>query len=425
MPFGINLAGHGDLESGLYFTDTRSRDQKRNDLIRNSIHNILSKPGKSDFIAAGGVTGAAYKYFTGGKKDKVNMPKRGPNVVFVGPQPETKKVKKAPRKKMKAKRKTGGLMKYDGVGGGKRIKAKSGNRHVKKKSLKKRIKALEGKAPPLTVHRTIKIVPWKFEQILSNSAKYYEIDLRSAGEVHGVVSKLESVSDGTQYRVQNVHTHWELKNNSLGNCEIEYQFFQVRRPTKDRVLDELQKWINEKSEPQKTFSNVTPAGGYVLGTKNRTPISMNMDNALMHYPVWAGNRYSANNWKVLGNIAKASMGPGDIIAINYNSGKFFYELDKEEKMIDAGGGIFTTTDVHCVIKIVGSLGHPNNTPALVGFGTHHIDAISTTVTEVSHQDGTGKKSYNVVSEEMTVTNSTTQVHADNRQGAVHGHEHTQ
>ena len=294
------------------------------------------------------------------------------------------------RKTHKKKSRSKGVVRRDGVGTGMRIKAKSRRGKHKKKSLKKRISALEKKRPADSKIWALETSYWCHDEATVDVSVYYEIPMIQKSIIESTTRELTNNEIQTHCKVSNQRATYELKNNATGNAHVEYQLFKCTGNTAESILFDLREDLQNIAEPSTPIATLPAIDAFTPhGANNsRIPKRLKLGGTEQHAPLWQGNR-SSPCWNPTGPIKKALVGPGDTITISYNSGPLTYDVDY---IAEADGGtlFYKGLDVLLVIKMTGPMGHDSGVNVLnVGKGFHRFDAMQTVSTRAFNSDGQG------------------------------------
>lgn len=333
--------------------------------------------------------------------------------------PSSKRMKLSRRKftkhgtsKRRGGRKGNGVVRVDGIGGGRRIRTKAKRTHRKKRSLKKRVNALEKREPPKSRYWRVEKELFVMDVAAVNRTMWYAIPLTTKDSLL-TTAALINAGANTKTDVDNSRVGLEMKNNRTGNSKVEYQIFRCKANTDEGILEDLRESLTLRGL---TVTNtVVKAGGTATSTKSREPTYLVMDGIEQHHPLWHGNRESTS-WQPVGNIKKVDIGPGDSIMLSHNSGKLIYDTDLVTGA-DTGEIFFKHYDYQIVIRLSGGIGHDTTNTTNLGFGFARLECLRTRSTRVSHQDGKGSdKIIMVVADDSTGVG--TVEHADDKVSSV-------
>ena len=280
----------------------------------------------------------------------------------------------------------------EGVGGHKRqTRRKHGGGKRRVKSLKKRVKALEGKAPLYSESKMIVSEDWI--AILSNNGakRYFEIPLLEWLDIQTVATKKpvrgghadagslaitgSGAADASRLHVKNMSVKFEGRNNTTNNAHVEYQLFMCKRNNSDTalisgpVLAQLREQsvsYMEGTTFAETIANEVPGAGSV----SSQPAGIEFGSTRREVPYWHGN-HSLENWKPMAPIVKTVLGPGDSFRVGHNTGKLIYDDAKFDIEDNEGTVLYRKGwDIRLVICLTGGLGHSTSK---VGFSEASLD----------------------------------------------------
>lgn len=313
------------------------------------------------------------------------------------------------------------VVRRDGVGAGRRVKNKRKRSVHKKKSLKKRVRALE-KGKPLNskIHYEKKADYVMYENV-RNSMNWYAIPIVKKGEIQIATNELTGNATGTAVKVNNCRGTFTMKNNGTANVDIEYQIFKCVGNCVETIMFDLREDLYHRAkigEPLHTHLGLQAVIGEQghVATSVRVPERYPMANLYLDGPMWSGNRSSAT-WKPAGNIRRTRIGPGDTIDITTNTGPLTYNVDHFSEA-DSSTLYYKGVDQFLVIRVRGPMGHDSANPGNVGWAGYHLDAQLTQSVRAFHVDGEGTNVYSLNTQDDSGDMAGTVDFADNVASAI-------
>lgn len=363
--------------------ENQKQYSKFDDLVLRTAGRVARGTGRYLKTVAKGYAGLYAADYVRGRITNSQVSKMSP------PSIKRRKMSRNPKYQKKRGRSSGKVAR-GGIGTGKRIKSKSRRKTVRKKSLKKRVRALERDGPKESKVWALETSLWRAENSTICNTSYYEFPMIQLGIISSAVAELTGNIIQSSCRVENMRATLELKNNITSNCEVEYQLFKCKGNTPGGPLAALKESLELYAKIGTAIVELPDliAGTPHDGTSVRTPTQLALGGTEQHAPLWSGNRRDVD-WAPTGPIRRAKVGPGDTLSITYNMGGMTYDVDKLGQA-DAGTLFHKGIDVFCIVRLRGALGHDTGVnQGNVGWGEHRMDAMLTQSTRVKNMDGEG------------------------------------
>ncbi len=367
---GSNAPAWKDLDHGGYQRRHWLRRKVGKALVKHAIKSITNTGRIWTTAAAGQKLGQAFSIYNTPSKDSM-----------------AKRMKYAPKTRRRrgaqvAKKKSKGRVARDGV---KRVKHKTHASRHKVKSLKKRVVALEGKQPLKSKLWRIEHQYYCMKEEAHSACTWYSIPLAEKATTQTFTQVLVGSDAGTSCKVSNVRTEYSMRNNSTSNVNLEYQIMRCTGNTSGSILNDLRGAIMKKGVL--ITPTVTNAVGHTT-TASEIPEFLKLTGTETRAPIWNVNRDSTD-WKPVGNIEKATIGPGDVLSIKHNTGKFTFDVDNVAEA-DSGTVFWRNLDYVLVIRVFGALGHDSGSNQTnVGTGGWQLDCIWDQSMRAAHVNGQG------------------------------------
>lgn len=332
-----------------------------------------------------------------GKRAKVNMGLRK------RARPSSKAMVRYKRQKTshKARPKKGAARvsyRLDGYGKSKRVYAKGKGKRRTKRSLKKRVSALEKNGPTMDTHWEIEDELFRSDCNGNNQLRFSALPMITSGFINRVATTYGAgVASGNNISLKfdNIGCKVVMKGARAGTTTLKYQIFKCVGDCTESLLDDMREHCINLGL---TITNgVDPGDATVLGTSVMVPEFISLNNAEVHTPFWTANRAS-NNWKPQGNIKTVTIGPGDNIEVSCNIGKFTYQTNRIEEA-DAGTVFFKNHDYVLLYSQLGGLGHGSlsTDEKMLGYSRSRMDGQRQFSARCKVFDGSGEKTIKLTS----------------------------
>ncbi len=355
-----------DLDHGGY---------QRRHWLRRKVGKALVKQAIKSIATTGRIWGTAA---AGQKLGRIfNTPNKNP----------AKRMKFAPKTRRRrgaqvSKKKKRGRVSRDGVH---TVRKKHKRTRHKVKSLKKRVVALEGKQPLRSKFWNIEYKTIAIREDAICAVRWYNVPLAEKATTQTVTAVLTGAEAGVRCKVDNVRTQFDMRNGSTANVCIEYQIYRCVGNTSQGILDDLKGMLGKKGVAITT--TVDPEVAHT-GTSSMIPEQLRLTGLETWSPLWNVNRDSVD-WKPVGTIEKAVIGPGDTLTVKHNTGKFVFDVDDVAEA-DAGTKYWRNLDYRLVMRVVGAIGHDSGLNEMnIGYSGWVIDSQWSQSTRVAHVNGQG------------------------------------
>lgn len=301
---------------------------------------------------------------------------------FSGPLPTF-----GPKPKSRGFRASSGVVRVAAAGESKRIvRRKTKKKSHKKRSLKKRVAALETKAPPVSRNwRLMHEMYWMRSN--AGHSEIYEYEFCTNIEKRLAVGKFTN-ADNTKVKIDNHGAKMYIRNACTGDVHIEYQLFKCKTHAPDSVIDDLRSYVMDKGV---AITNTVNGGAPATGTASRRAQHFLLEDGEIHVPIWIGNTKS-DGWTPLGPIKKVALAPGSDVTIRYNQGKTTWDEDEYDNFIaEVTSNGYMKGDVHLLVKIIGGLGHDDGSHENTAYAETAFDCQHTSSVRCHVQNGLGQE----------------------------------
>lgn len=312
-------------------------------------------------------------------------------------------------------------VKKDGTSTGKRKVIVRKRRKKKTKTLKQQVNLIKKSMPKHSV-RTKRVFRTLVMSGLSapNIRGAFYVPMYDKSDYTTTIEQL-AVCDGVgpeDYTLQNTkvlfNQYYQLtaKNNSTGNTQIEYMIVMCKDDDNESPLQCAREELVKRG--YLSLPTIIPETAATATTSVR-PQRMLFTGGTneFHVPV-LGNAHLRRNWKPIGGVKKAVIGPGDTFNITWSRKNFTFK----KEVFDMEPLDFVANH-SCGIVIVarGELAHDQTNVNLVGYGGFHLDCEEKIITTVKYNN---PKGLNDIDYEDTLTNVnfTVPVHGDNHASAI-------
>jgi hypothetical protein len=318
-------------------------------------------------------------------------------------------------------RRSGVIVKVDGVSSGrKRVSRKSKRPAKKKKSLKKQVSEVRKLLPKVSrkTFRDFDMVEMATTGV--NQRIIFDIDAFEKTYLSTYAANLTKVDDATtaDYTQENTKIRMSLfyklhcKNNMTANVDVSYCFFNCKDDDAEAVVDSMREEMLDRGYTGiATTDNRIPRSA----TAAIQPRQLVLTNSEYWAPTFGGGAVT-RKWAQVGKVKKVTLGPGDTIDMVYSKKNFTYNqeyLDQENIKHLKG------YSVRLVVVANGQLAHDaaDDNKSVIGRGFFKLDCEQQRQATVvySNPKGLNEVAY---TDGYQLTNFTTPVHADNMQSAI-------
>lgn len=322
----------------------------------------------------------------------------------------------------KAKNSVKTTLRVDGTSAGQlRVSKRKRKKAKTKKTLIKRVRALEKNSPPKSYYYVKDFIPYKLGCSLSNCCIWYEIPLVDHNLIEARIDALPKVSGNENYLsantsvlISNIYNKFRMKNCTTSNIMVEYQPYVCIDDDNESVLDNIREGMINRGY---TFATAPSAASSASATSAAFPYRQDCTSDAtsneVHYSPWGVYEVS-RKWKKLNNVVKLIVGPGDTLDIVVPHANYHYKPE----VLDDEPFSYIKKDMSLIIKCLGELSHQQTTNTnLVGYATHYFDCVLFRSFTITYDWGEGLKTVEYT-DQFDSTNLTTPVHVDNQQSAV-------
>lgn len=330
------------------------------------------------------------------------------------------------------KRGVGAVVKRDGTSSGssKMRRKKRKTKTKKKKSLKKQIQAVKRLIPKMStkLFRTFTTMCLNNEGF--NRNVIHEIKCFNRGDLETYVSNLTKVdSSGAQdYTTENTNIKMDLffklmlKNNITGNAKISYVFVECAQDTAESPLDDLLEELGDRGYtglPTKTSSVPALGTGDPSQITSFRPAKIVFGNGIHHVPMFSGTAVR-RNWKFLGPVRTATIGPGDTLDLVWSKKGISYkpEIYDQDSFLHMKG-----YDFRVLVALQGDLAHDGTNYQRICRSDCQLDGERQQQCLVKYANPKGLKEV-VYSDTLDSTAISTPKHADNMDSAIEADSRT-
>lgn len=325
-------------------------------------------------------------------------------------------------KKGKSRRRPSVTVKRDGVVG-RRVYARKKKRKIKRPSLAKRIRALEGGKPALSRHKFALTSPFKLSTF-ENEKRVFLIPMLDRQRMENSMDNIKYANlagTGVNFAapgatplvlLQNLYMELLLKNAMTSNMQVKYKFVSPTDDSEESYLDHL----NEDYQ-SRGIGNVAKAPALTPNTlRANIPERLVYNIDQLYFPIGSTNA-TRKKYRDLTKMKSVTLGPGDSIKMVYTRKRHRYRPEDHDQDPDS----YKKNEVYLLISLVGDLAHGNadgtDFTDVVGFGATSGDSMRRIVWDVVYDDGLGKQDHEE-NNDGDYSNFTSPQHVDNHQSAV-------
>ncbi len=298
----------------------------------------------------------------------------------------------------------------DGVS--KRFRSKSGGPKGKK-SLLKRVRALEGNKAPDTVVHANHSQPIFMNTGSPNFKAYHEIPCLTHTDMDTAIGSINGIDYRTvnsSMKFRNVKLSVNLKCAQTGNVKVKYQFMRCSDSGGISPIDELRIWLVERGLTIATSKGTATAAS---ATTAYIPARQLFNDDELEYPMYSVN--TDTHWAPMSKVKTAVIGPGGTFSAN----QFIKEIIYKPEIQDGNDVAFLKNfDYMCIVVLCGDVVHQQTTnTGLVGYGGWRMEGSFRHTYDIRVSDGAGAKILSY-STGLIDTNLSAPVHADNMVSAI-------
>lgn len=318
----------------------------------------------------------------------------------------------------------GVALKIDGTTAGTAVLPNKKKRRTKKKkkfNAKKEIAKVRRLIPKTSTKTFRDFKTIVLQAISPNEHTIYDITCFNKGDYDGYAADLTKVDTNTvaDYTTSNTSLKMSqyyklmMKNNMTSNAELSYAFFICKDDDNESPIQSIREELTDRGYiGLPTVTSLTGA----TATSSEKPLRLvnGAGTTPYHIPVFGGGALR-RNWRMVGHVKSAVVGPGDTIDLVWARKNFTYKpevLDQE-----ASFSYISNYSVRLVISIKGSLGHDATNPDLVGRSGYQFDCEEQKQVMVRYSNPKGLHEVEYT-DTLTNVNFTDPKHADNHASKV-------
>lgn len=308
-------------------------------------------------------------------------------------------------------------VRVDGVSGGQYRMATRKRRRRRAKSLKQQISQVRRLIPK----KSTKLFR-EFQTVclpgVSNQRRAYDLNCFSTTEYDAWASDLTLVdSDGVaDYTAENTSLSYALfyklmlKNNRTANVHIQYAFFVCKDDDNEAPIECIREELNDRGYSISAVSGETAS----TATSSYIPGRLQLNGGTNYHAPMFGGGALQRNWRMQGKVKSAIIGPGDTFDCVI-SRKLTYKPEIKDQ--EPGFNYYSNYDTRLVILLGGDLGHDDTNTTLVGRCAYQLDCEEQKQCLVTYSNPKALRQVDY-SDNLTNTNFTTPVHADNHASKI-------
>lgn len=262
----------------------------------------------------------------------------------------------------------------DGVGAGRSVRNKKrARKSSSKKSLTKRVKALEKNAPKDSVKDFIEITPFKIKSNTTLGAEVNCIALGALRCFNAPVYEVAMADMGgfdaravnSHIKVRNRYTTLRMKVATTSNVTIKYAFY---RCNDNSSLGPLARMLAKMEDRGLDITGMAVTGQTSgSSTEARYPMQLLLKDQKKFYPTFELN---PEDWTRVTPVKSVAAGPGDMITISEGFGDTIYKPEVYDEIATS----YMKGDIYLVYKIIPDIAHDATNHDAVGLSVAKFDA---------------------------------------------------
>lgn len=332
--------------------------------------------------------------------------------------------KKAPKKvatKTRTKKRRRANVRPDGTSKGRYAMITKRGRKRRKKSVKSQLKALKRIIPAMStkLFRDFNTIVLSTTSV--NRQSYYDINCFDKTVLSNYAANLTAVDSAAaaDYSASNSKIKMDLyfklmmKNNMTTNAKLSYVFYVCKDDDNESPLECV---LEELTDRGYTSLPSTSGPDAATATASIKPFRAEFGEGIHHVPLFSGAALR-RNWRQVGKVKTAHLGPGDTVDLVYSRKNYKYEQeykDQENSFSHIKG-----MDVRLVVVCQGALAHDSSNHQKVGRSGFHFDCEQQRQCMVRYANPKGLNEVKYT-DDLTSTGFSVPNHADDKASAIEG-----
>lgn len=259
-------------------------------------------------------------------------------------------------------------------------KKKKKRKAKKKVSLKSRVSKLEKEQAKDSIFHYMN-TDYIYMNSQINEKRWYDIPSFSHKHIEDTLTTLrvagsdfdllaEASNNDVNIACRNIYSKLLLKNNYTTNCILKVYWVQAKTDCDQELNTIIQEGFVDSGIPDSvTGASVSPSTGVTSGRPAFTRIGLNIGVTGPTNVHLSDAKQFMRSFKIIKSDL-VQMGPGDSATSSYSRKIYNYKPRTD----DNDPAVFQKGDVHCVVQLIGGLGHGSIEPDLVGWMASRIDA---------------------------------------------------
>lgn len=321
-------------------------------------------------------------------------------------------------KRKDSRRKTGTVVNMDGSTGGRYRMGVRTRKRRKKKSLRQQISQVRRLIPKKS-HKLYRDFETLVLPGVQNQRRIYDIACFTNSQLDTYATTLAPVDDSKvdiDYTATNSSLQYDLyyklmlKNNMTANAVISYGFYVCKDDDNESPSSSIREELVDRGYTVSAGTAETAA----TATASKIPRRIIFQpSESYHAPVFGAGALN-RNWKLLGGIKKAIIGPGDSTNLIFSK-KITYKPEIKDQ--EGSFTYLSNYDIRLVIVTSGDIGHDQVNTSLIGRCAYQLDCEEQRQCNVTYANPKGLREVKY-SDNLTDTGFTIPVHAANQASAI-------
>lgn len=308
------------------------------------------------------------------------------------------------------------MVKMDGTTGGRYRMTKRKKYRKRKKSLRAQIKQVKRLIPKKSHKLFRDFVTYCFPGA-ANERRVFDVPCFTNAALDNYAQNLTLVDSNAvaDYTTSNSTLQYDLyyrmylKNNITANTHFAYAFFICKDDDNESPVDSIREELIDRGYSVPTVQAATGQ----TATSSNIPRRLEFDSTTCYHAPIFGNAALRRNWKMIGQVQKAVLGPGDTTAVTFSK-KITYkpEVRDQEALT-----YISNYDIRLVIVLSGDLAHDQSNDCLVGRGSFQLDGEAQHQCNVTYSNPKALREVSYT-DDLQQTGFNIPVHADNQASAI-------